>query len=93
MRISIYMECQILVYSGGCLTSNLFRKVKIKFKVVNGRMLPLTSLEIISNERPLIDCDFNRSMQHLNSGYRDEDVENEANTEDLLLRYTEGIDM
>ncbi len=32
-------------------------------------------------------------MQHLNSSYRDEDVENEAKTENLLLRYTEGIDV
>ncbi len=31
-------------------------------------------------------CDFNRSMQHLISNYREEDVENEATTEDLLHR-------
>jgi hypothetical protein len=31
-------------------------------------------------------CDFNRSMQHLISNYREEDVENEAATEDLLHR-------
>ena len=30
------------------------------------------------------DCDFNRSMQHLISTYREEDVENETETEDLL---------
>jgi len=30
------------------------------------------------------DCGFNRSMQHLNSNYRGEDVENEVQTEDLL---------
>ena len=29
-------------------------------------------------------CDFNRSMQHLISTYREEDVENETETEDLL---------
>jgi hypothetical protein len=40
MRISIYMECQILVYSGSCLMSNLFREVKLKFKVVNVRPWP-----------------------------------------------------
>ncbi len=32
-------------------------------------------------------------MQHLNSNYREEDVEDEAKTEDLLLRCTEGIDV
>ncbi len=31
-------------------------------------------------------CDFNRSMHHLISNYREEDVENEAATEDLLHR-------
>ncbi len=31
-------------------------------------------------------CDFNRSMQHLISDYREEDVENEAATENLLHR-------
>jgi hypothetical protein len=31
-------------------------------------------------------CGFNRSMQHLISNYRGEDVENEAATEDLLYR-------
>ncbi len=29
-------------------------------------------------ERPLSACDFNRSMQHLDSHYREEDVENET---------------
>jgi hypothetical protein len=33
-------------------------------------------------------CGFNRSMQHLFSKHREGDVENEAKTEDLLLRYT-----
>jgi len=31
-------------------------------------------------------CDFNRSMQHLDSHYREEDVENEVSDEDLLHR-------
>jgi hypothetical protein len=44
MRISIYMEYQILVYSGGCLTPNLFRNVKLKFKVVNVRPWPTPAL-------------------------------------------------
>ena len=29
-------------------------------------------------------CDLNRSMQHLDSHYREEDVENEVSDEDLL---------
>jgi hypothetical protein len=32
-------------------------------------------------------------MQHLFSKYREEDVEYEVQTEDLLLRRTEGIDV
>ena len=32
-------------------------------------------------------------MQHLNSHYREGDVENEVQTEDLLLRRTENIDV
>ena len=37
--------------------------------------------------------DLNRSMQHLISNYREEDVVNEATTEDLLQRRTESIDV
>ena len=33
-----------------------------------------------------IGCDLNPSMQHLNSSYRDGDVEYEVQNEDLLLR-------
>ncbi len=33
-----------------------------------------------------IDCDFNRSMQHLNSHYRDGGVVNEVSNQDLLHR-------
>jgi len=32
-------------------------------------------------------------MQHLVSSYREEDVEDEAESEDLLQRRTEGIDV
>jgi hypothetical protein len=38
-------------------------------------------------------CDFNRSTQHLISNYREEDVENEAKIEDILLRRTESINV
>ena len=37
--------------------------------------------------------DLNRSMQHLISNYREEDVENEAATEDLLLIRSESVDV
>ena len=40
-----------------------------------------------------VGCGFNRSTQHLISKYREEDVEYEVQTEDLLLRCTEGIDV
>ena len=41
----------------------------------------------------LAGCDLNRSMQHLHSSTGEGGVENEAKTEDLLLRCTEGIDV
>jgi hypothetical protein len=44
-------------------------------------------------EGPVLGCDFNRSMQHLNSKCREWDVENATKTKDLLLRCTEGIDV
>ncbi len=34
-------------------------------------------------------CGFNRSMQHLISKYREEDVADEAETEDLLFKHSE----
>ena len=37
-------------------------------------------------------CDFNRSTQHLDSHYREEDVENEVSDEDLLHRDWQGDD-
>ena len=36
-------------------------------------------------------CDFNRSMQHLISYYREEDVANEVQIEDLLQRRAEKL--
>ncbi len=44
-----------------------------------------------SNDR--FGCGFNPSTQHLISDYREEDVENEAATEDLLLRQTESLSL
>ncbi len=44
-------------------------------------------------ERPLYAGDLNRSMQHLSSQYREEDVADEAETEDLLQRRTEDLDV
>jgi len=37
--------------------------------------------------------DLNRSMQHLISNYREEDVVNDAESEDLLQRRTKGLDV
>ena len=37
--------------------------------------------------------ELNRSMQHLVSDYREGDVENEVQTEDLLLRISESLDV
>jgi hypothetical protein len=38
-------------------------------------------------------CGFNRSMQHLISNDREEDVENETATKDLLHSRTKGFDV
>ncbi len=43
-------------------------------------------------ERQLWGGDFNRSMQHLSSNYRAEDVAHEAETEDLLQHRAEELD-
>ena len=39
------------------------------------------------------DCGFNRSMQHLISKYREEDVDHEVSTKNLLHRRTEVVDV
>ena len=38
-------------------------------------------------------CGFNRSMQHLISKYREEDVEHEVSTKNLLHRRTKVLDV
>jgi len=38
-------------------------------------------------------CRFNWSMQHLNSHYREEDIENEVLDEDLLRRNRQSMDV
>jgi hypothetical protein len=47
----------------------------------------------ILTERPLPLGDLNRSMQHLDSKYREEDVADEAETEDLLQHGAEKLDV
>ena len=44
-------------------------------------------------ERPLYAGDLNRSMQHLDSNYREEDVADEVQIEDLLQRSAEKLDV
>ncbi len=44
-------------------------------------------------ERPLYSGDLNRSMQHLDSEYREEDVADEVQNEDLLQRRAEELDV
>ena len=50
-------------------------------------------IDLSDEEKAAMGCDFNRSMQHLHSHYREEDVENEAATENLLYRNGQGIDV
>ena len=47
---------------------------------------PKADLKLILVKGSAFDCDLNRSMQHLDSHYREEDVENEVSDEDLLHR-------
>ncbi len=60
------------------------------FSTVSGhscRCIPEARIHSSSKRaRTAILCDFNRSMQHLISNYREEDVENEVPDEDLLHR-------
>ncbi len=44
-------------------------------------------------ERPVYAGDLNRSMQHLDSKYREEDVADEIQIEDLLQRRAEKLDV
>ncbi len=46
-----------------------------------------------SPERPLYPGDLNRWMQHLDSKYREEDVADEVQIEDLLQRRAEKLDV
>jgi hypothetical protein len=52
-------------------------KVYRSTRTASGRKRPLPTL---SFEVPLSPCDFNRSMQHLNSDDREEDVESSEDT-------------
>ena len=55
-------------------------------KKIHCPLLPIAVGELIRLCGAADDCGFNRSMQHLISNYREEDVENEAASEDLLQR-------
>ncbi len=59
-----------------------------------GRVLLTINILILRNiSMSANGCGFNRSMQHLISNDREEDVENEAATKDLLHRRTKGVDV
>jgi hypothetical protein len=55
-----------------------------------GQQEPYSSFR---RNRPLSEGDFNRSMQHLSSNDRAEDVAYEAKTEDLLQRRAKELDV
>ena len=48
---------------------------------------------LLSGECPVYPGDLNRSMQHLDSKYREEDVADEVQNEDLLQRRAEIVDV
>jgi len=50
-------------------------------------------MSLFTSERLLYNCGFNRSLQHPNSNYREEHVENETATEDLVHRRAESPDL
>jgi len=51
-----------------------------------GQQQPFSTAVIVAARRLLRDGDLNRSMQHLDSEYREEDVADEVQIEDLLQR-------
>ena len=64
-----------------------FRNAQINAKYLSVQMTALPSkadIELESVGRAAYDCDFNRSMQHLVSKYREEDVVYEAATEKIF---------
>ncbi len=56
----------------------------------SGRQRPL---RMLAAQRPLSGGDLNRSVQHLDSEYREEDVADEVQNEDLLQRRAEKLDV
>ncbi len=65
----------------------------IEIIAASGRIQPLRSGRGISARMAGDDCHLNRSTQHLISNYREGDVENEVQTENLLHRNPQGIDV
>ena len=59
----------------------------------SGRQLTFDSPDFKRSERRLYPGDFKRSMQHLSSNYRGEDVADEAKTEGLLQLRAEEVDV
>ena len=55
-------------------------------QLVDVRIKSLVAFQKIMACMSALGCDFNRSMQHLISNYREEDVEDEAATENILHR-------
>ena len=51
------------------------------------------SFDSLTSEWLLLGGDLNWSMQHLDSKYREEDVADEAKSEDLLQRRAEKLDV
>ncbi len=58
-----------------------------------GQKQPLIMDQILASEWLVLGGDLNWSTQHLNSEYREEDVADEAESEDLLQRRAEKLDV
>ena len=84
------LECYIGLVFHAYIEPPTFGSYRASSVTISGRKLLCAIREC---ELPLCDCDLNSSMQHLNSSYRDGDVEYEVQNEDLLLKRTEGIDV
>ena len=73
--------------------SDFWGETDVEFSHGLGRKRTFDFVDFGASERPLCPGDLNRSMQYLDSKYREEDVADEVQIEDLLQRRTEEPDV
>jgi len=85
---SAFIFASLIAHIGFSVIENTFSALRFfLFKQSTPRPVPsqLPSAKV-RRRMSALGCGFNQSTQHLISNYREEDVENEAATEDLLHR-------